>query len=408
MATVKESQIVAAPEGKKKEVTCSAWIRRKEGKNNSDNKLLVVMGRSATAASPALLELYTFDPKTSSLSSDPWKFVIGEEGANPTGFAVHPSGDEFVCATTKGCKLYKLVPQEFAYHLIAKDEPRLESVGRQKCLAFSTDGSKLAIGGEDGHLWVFHWPSLDTLIDEPKAHKSFKDMDISLDSELLVSTSIDGSARLWKLTDGTPLMNLDRSAEEKIQCCRFSRDGMKPFLFCTVEKSGGNVVTVVWDMATWKRLGFKRLLRKPISVLSVSLDGKYLALGSNDGDFCVVNVKKMEVQHWSRKVHLGASVSAIHFCPTERVVISNSDKWGAEVTKLTVPGDWKVWQAMLVLLGLFFVSALAMYFFYRTSDSFWNFPMGKNQLPAWKLQEQSHIQGSGSMFIDDSEFPDEL
>jgi prolactin regulatory element-binding protein len=38
------------------------------------------------------------------------------------------------------------------------------------------------------------------------------------------------------------------------------------------------VVTFVWDMATWKRLGFKRLLRKPISVLSVSLDGKYLAL----------------------------------------------------------------------------------------------------------------------------------
>lgn len=38
------------------------------------------------------------------------------------------------------------------------------------------------------------------------------------------------------------------------------------------------MVTVVWDMGTWKRLGFKRLLRKPISVLSVSLDGKYIAL----------------------------------------------------------------------------------------------------------------------------------
>lgn len=52
-------------------VTCSAWIRRKEGKNNSDNKLLVVTGRSATASVPAVLELSTFDPKTSSLSSDP-------------------------------------------------------------------------------------------------------------------------------------------------------------------------------------------------------------------------------------------------------------------------------------------------------------------------------------------------
>ena len=24
--------------------------------------------------------------------------------------------------------------------------------------------------------------------------------------------------------------------DEKIECCRFSRDGMKPFLFCTVAK----------------------------------------------------------------------------------------------------------------------------------------------------------------------------
>lgn len=68
MAKVEETQVATAVG----QVACSAWIRRKEGKNNSDNKLLVVMGRSATAITPALLELYTFDPKTSSLSSDPW------------------------------------------------------------------------------------------------------------------------------------------------------------------------------------------------------------------------------------------------------------------------------------------------------------------------------------------------
>jgi prolactin regulatory element-binding protein len=91
--------------------------------------------------------------------------------------------------------------------------------------------------------------------------------------------------------------------DEKIECCRFSRDGMKPFLFCTVAKGmlsmshetnvyayvpiltryihhwiGTKVVTVVWNISDWARIGYKRLLGKPVSTLSVSMDGKFLAL----------------------------------------------------------------------------------------------------------------------------------
>lgn len=40
--------------------------------------------------------------------------------------------------------------------------------------------------------------------------------------------------------------------------------------------------------------------------------------GNRDGDFCAVEIKKMEVAHWSKKVHLGFPVSSIEFCPTER------------------------------------------------------------------------------------------
>ena len=91
--------------------------------------------------------------------------------------------------------------------------------------------------------------------------------------------------------------------DEKIECCRFSRDGMKPFLFCTVAKgmffievmkqmyayvptltkhihhwTGTKVVTVVWNISDWARIGYKKLLGKPVSTLSVSMDGKFLAL----------------------------------------------------------------------------------------------------------------------------------
>lgn len=100
--------------------------------------------------------------------------------------------------------------------------------------------------------------------------------------------------------------------DEKIELCRFSKDGTKPFLFCTIQKGiftacrgkkircgiifylivllldfkidfrcviiGNKALTAVWDMSTWKKIGHKRLLRKPASIMSVSLDGKYLAL----------------------------------------------------------------------------------------------------------------------------------
>ncbi|VAI38236.1 unnamed protein product [Triticum turgidum subsp. durum] len=362
-----------APAGVTGKVTCAAWIRRPAGGPavSSSRSLLVVYCRRATPSSPPFLDLLAFDTRACELASEPLlRVVMGEEGADadtPRAIAVHPAGDEFVCATAKGCRLFKLVYDDFCINLVSRDSSALQSVGPQRCLAFSTDGTKFAIGGEDGHLRIFHWPSLTVLLDEPKAHKSFRDIDISLDSAFLVSTSTDGSARIWKIDEGAPLVNLTRSSDERIECCRFSRDGKKPFLFCTLVK-GNDIVTVVLNISNWKRIGYKRLLRKPISTLSVSLDGKYLALGSRDGDCCVADVQKMQVSHLIKKVHLGSPISSIEFCPTERIVISTSHQWGAEITKLDVPADWRVWQIWLVFLSLFVTSAILFYTFFKHTN----------------------------------------
>lgn len=45
-------------------------------------------------------------------------------------------------------RLFKLIFEEFAVRIVPRDAPPLESVGPQKCLAFSTDGAKFAIGGQ--------------------------------------------------------------------------------------------------------------------------------------------------------------------------------------------------------------------------------------------------------------------
>ncbi|KAK2999219.1 hypothetical protein RJ639_023605 [Escallonia herrerae] len=69
--------------------------------------------------------------------------------------------------------LFELYGREANVKLVAKELFPLHNVGPQKCLAFSVDGSRLATGGVD----------------------------------------------------------------EKIELCRFSKDGTKPFLFCTVQKA---------------------------------------------------------------------------------------------------------------------------------------------------------------------------
>ncbi|XP_021890553.1 SEC12-like protein 1 [Carica papaya] len=343
-------------------VTCGSWIRRPENVN------LVVLGKAGkSGSSPSVIEIFSFDPVTTSLSSSPLAtHVLEHIDGEPITIAVHPSGDEFVCSTTNGgCKLFELYGRETHLKLLAKELPPLQDVGQQKCLAFSVDGSKFATGGVDGNLRIFGWPSLQIILHEPQAHKSVRDMDFSLDSEFLASTSTDGSARIWKTEDGVPLTTLARNSDEKIELCCFSMDGTKPFLFCSIQR-GDKSVTAVYDISTWNKIGHKRLLGKPASTMSISLDGKYLAL----------------------------------FC---RVVLTTSSEWGATVTKLNVPADWKEWQIYVLLIGLFLASAAAFYIFFENSDSFWNFPLGKNQ-PRPKLgsfirdQKSSDDQNMWSAF----------
>ncbi|XP_039014386.1 SEC12-like protein 1 [Hibiscus syriacus] len=371
-------------EGAGRSVKCGSWIRRPENVN------LVVLGltmtRPSSYSSVAAIEIFSFDPKSSSLSSSPLvRHEFEESDGDPITIAVHPSGDDFICSTSNGgCKLFEVYGLETKLKLLVKQVPPLQDAGPQKCLAFSVDGSKFATGGVDGHLRILEWPSLRIIVDEGRAHESFRDMDFSLDSEFLASTSTDGSARIWQADDGIPLMTLARNSDEKIELCRFSQDGTKPFLFCAVQK-GNKAVTAVYDISTWNKIGHKRLLIKPASIMSVSLDGKYLALGSTDGDICVVEVNKMEISHWIKELHPGEPIASLEFCPSQRVVLTTSSQSGAMVTKLNVPADWKEWQIYLMLLGLFLASAIVFYVFFQKSDSFWNFPLAREQQARPKL-----------------------
>jgi prolactin regulatory element-binding protein len=389
---------IGSVNSKESSVTFGSWIRRPDKIN------WVVLAKSRirsrnSSPSPAKLEIFSFDPETVSLSSSPLAtYEFEESEGDPVTIAVHPSGDDVVCSTSSGgCKLLFLYGHETNLRLSANYIPPLQDVGEQKCLVFSVDGLKLAAGGTDGHLRILEWPSQRVILDEARAHRSFRDMDFSLDSAFLASTSTDGTARIWNMEDGAPLTTLTRNLDEKIELCRFSMDGTKPFLFCAVQK-GNQAVTNVYDISTWNKIGHKKLLRKPASIMSVSLDGKYLALGSKDGDISVVEVKKMEISQYTKRLHLGTNIETLEFCPNQRVILTTSKEWGVMTTKLTVPADWKEWQIYVLLLGLFLASAVLFYVFFQNSDSFWKLPNARDQPISSKTSLLSDPQFSDDPF----------
>ena len=84
--------------------------------------------------------------------------TTGDEA--PYRLAVHPAGEAVVCSVGGDCRLFALRQEESKEVKIVTAEREiqvLQGVGEQNCLVFSADGSRIAAGGDDGHLRVIEW-----------------------------------------------------------------------------------------------------------------------------------------------------------------------------------------------------------------------------------------------------------
>jgi prolactin regulatory element-binding protein len=105
-------------------VACAAWIRRREEKEKA-TRVFAAYGR---AGSPPAVEVLGFDSKECSLSEPLARAELGEEpGDAPRGITVHPSGDELVCATAKGCRC---VPPLLLFSLTVLSFAGISQAGR--------------------------------------------------------------------------------------------------------------------------------------------------------------------------------------------------------------------------------------------------------------------------------------
>ncbi|KAM3362026.1 SEC12-like protein 2 [Capsicum galapagoense] len=289
---------------------------------------------------------------------------LGTGGELPYRMAVHPGGDGLLCSLPKSCRWFDWdVAENRALGLKSSErvlEP-LEDVGQQLALAFNNEGSLLAVGGEDGKLRVYKWPSMENILDQADAHASVKDLDFSPDGKFLASVG-SGPCRIWDVSKSTSVASLMKENDEIFGYCRFSPsyDENQVLYITTMRDQGGSISK--WNTTSWKRIKSKRVVRDPICAFNLSPNGKLLAIGTIEGDVLIVSSNNLQVQNVVKKAHLGL-VTTLKFSEDSRALLSASMDSRVRVTviKEEKKSGLNLWIVILVLL-------IAIAVFYAASN----------------------------------------
>lgn len=302
-----------------------------------------------------------FDYDSNVLSDEPVA-RLGTGGDLPYRMAVHPGGEGLICSLPKSCRWFDWdfqTTENRSLGLRSSEkvlEP-LEDVGQQLALTFNNEGSLLAVGGEDGKLTVFKWPSMENILDQANAHASVKDLDFSPDGKFLASVG-SGPCRIWDVSKSTSVASLTKENDEIFGYCRFApiSDENQVLYITTMRDQGGSISK--WSTTTWRRIKSKRVVRDPICAFNISPNGKLLAIGTIEGDVLVVSSNNLQVQNVVKKAHLGL-VTTLKFSEDSRALLSASLDSRVRVTiiKEEKKSGLSLWIVILVLL-----IAIAVYY----------------------------------------------
>ncbi|ERN08132.1 SEC12-like protein 2 [Amborella trichopoda] len=318
-------------------------------------------GDSRTGLQNTLL-IAQFDFATNSLSEPTHRFVTGCD--IPYRVAVHPHGEGMICSFPKSCSWFEwdLEKNEEGHKLTIEPSDTtlmmLEDVGQQIALTFARDGTKLAAGGEDGHLRVFKWPNVDIILDQPGAHISVKDLDFCSDGKWLASLGDRGPGRVWDLSSSSAITTLAKERDENFGLCRFSRNDDNRLLFTTIKK-GDKGWIASWETITWKRVETKLVAQYPISAFTISPDGQLLAVGTIEGDIAIIKASNMQVQQRLKEAHL-IFVTSMDFSQDSRALVSVSGDSSARVTVVEARQN-KGWYIQSIIIILVILLAIYVY-----------------------------------------------
>ncbi|CAH9069558.1 unnamed protein product [Cuscuta epithymum] len=377
-AWVPSRAITSAPEPKPKEDGDSMVPADKLSSLTADNYIVLAGGGGeGRSGVPNAILLVHFDSDSHILSNQPVA-RLGTGTDVPYRMAVHPGGEGLICSLPKSCRWFEWDASNTTDDgaLALKSSQRvlknLEDIELQLALTFNNEGSLLAVGGEDGKLKVFKWPSMEIIIDDPKDSSSVKDLDFSPDGKFLVSLE-SGCCRVWNVSTLTLVASLPKKNDEMFGFCRFSRSSKNQTIYVTASQGKGGSI-VMWNTTTWKRMNSKLVVSLPISAFDVSADGKLLAVGTTEGEVRVLSSENMRVLMTVKKAHMGIPTK-VAFSDDSRALLSASMDSSARVTLIkdnhSKNGGFNFWMILFVIL-----LAIAVYYATQEGKLSWqhNFP----------------------------------
>ncbi len=129
----------------------------------------------------------------------------------------------------------------------------------------------------------------------------------SSDGTRVVTSSDDGTARIWSASTGRPLRTLGRPSGPPISAADFSPDGRR------VVTAGSDGIARIWLVATGRRVDELRGHTGVVTDARFSPDGELIATSSDDGTARIWKVSTRRLVQTFRG-HRGA-VNAINFSP---------------------------------------------------------------------------------------------
>ncbi|XP_067936430.1 guanine nucleotide-exchange factor SEC12-like [Watersipora subatra] len=265
-----------------------------------------------------------------------------------------------------------------AKKVISFDVKQLDSVvtdfhtedAYQSCSTFGSDGSHLLTAGADGCIRMWKYPDM-VKVWETKAHEQEVDvLQINSSATQLCSTSKDGKLLLWDAKDGKALAELKWTSEPPIKykhkACRYSmldRDPQKESLFSievpVANKKGAPSYITQWSINRHKAMNVHPVYMGSLACMDISTCGRYLAVGSMEGDVAVFNSINLKQIYHVKGAHK-TFVTGLAFSPNSAagLLVTNHSQFSLvsisidNQLKLHQPPQPSLWKSTCFLLVL--------------------------------------------------------